>query len=166
MIDYSNGYPVQITTDVNANTPWKEVFKKNSNLKKIFLDWSNDSWRPSNYENVEKDPHCEAYKNVFVKLRNEGGHIHDMSYFKALARFEKKYKSSKKLKQKIDRYLELTEMNYRSMKNGGWKNPFGELKAYGSKLGGLNPFCHYEDTELGKEYKQLEYELTQIFRNI
>lgn len=29
MIDYSNGYPVQITSNVNANTPWKEVFAMN-----------------------------------------------------------------------------------------------------------------------------------------
>ena len=38
MIDYSNGYPVQITSNVNANTPWKEVFAMNP-TKSNFTDW-------------------------------------------------------------------------------------------------------------------------------
>ena len=49
MIDYSNGYPVQVTSNVNANTPWKEVFVMNS-TKSNFTDWDfhfkdNPAWK-------------------------------------------------------------------------------------------------------------------------
>ena len=49
MIDYSNGYPVQVTSNVNANTPWKEVFAMNS-TKSNFTDWDfhfkdNPAWK-------------------------------------------------------------------------------------------------------------------------
>lgn len=49
MIDYSNGYPVQVTSNVNANTPWKEVFAMNS-TKSNFMDWDfhfkdNPAWK-------------------------------------------------------------------------------------------------------------------------
>ena len=162
MIDYSNGYPVQVTTNVTKNTPWKNVFKKNSSIKKIFTDWSNDGWYPSNYEN---NPHYEDYKNIFIKLRFDG-HIHDNSYFEILDRFEKRYSQDKELRNKIDRYLEISNMNYRSIKNGGWRNPLGGLYSCGPKILGLSLCCEYRDTELGKEYKRLEFELKDIFNKI
>jgi hypothetical protein len=144
---------------------WLDTIKRNN---KVFLDsFKADKWKPSNWENIQDNPHCEDYKKVFLDIRYNGHIPHDTkNYFATLERYDKKYKSDKLLKDKVDKYLEMTELNYRSMKKGGWRNPFGELKAYGPKLFGLNPFCHYEETELGKEYKKLEFELKELFSRI
>lgn len=143
---------------------WLETIKKNN---KAFLDsFKEDSWRPSNWENIQRNHHYEDYKNLFLKLRYHGHIPSDANYFKTLDRYVEKYNSDKYFRKKVDRYLELTELNYRPMKKGGWRNPFGELKAYGPKLFGLNPFCHYEETELGKEYNELEFELKELFSRI
>lgn len=138
---------------------WFETIKKNN---RAFLDsFKEDNWMPSNWEKIQKDSHYEDYKNIFLKLRF-GGHIHDNSYFTILDRFEKKYQSDKNLRKKIDRYIELTNMNYRPIKNGGWRNPFNDIKGIGPM--GIIPCV--VDTELGKEYKRLEFELKEIFNKI
>lgn len=150
MIDYSNGYPVQVTTKVTKNTPWNDVFKMNGNP---FKNWSDDGWRPSNWENIQNDPHCEDYKNVFVKLKTSCscGHIYDMSYFDSYKRFIELYKKDKNLRKKIDLYIEMT--------NDLSKKPTNKFKW---KF--MIPIP--ERTEFGKKYYALENELIRIFSKI
>jgi len=139
---------------------WFETIKKNN---RAFLNsFKKDNWCPSNYnKETGKLYNSEEYKNIFLKLRF-GGHIHDNSYFAILDRFEKKYQSDKNLIKKIYRYIELTNMNYRPIKNGGWRNPLNDIKGIGPM--GIIPCV--VDTELGKEYKKLEFELKEIFNKI
>ena len=151
MIDYSNGYPVQITTNVTKDTPWKEVFKKNSSLKKIFLDWGDDNWRPSNWKGPSPENYKdEEYKNVFLKLRFHGN-IPGQHYFAILDRYITKYKSDKDFRKKVDEYIEMT--------NGLWKHPTNDIK-----------FDHFmpkvERTEYGQKYYKLENELITEFSKI
>lgn len=150
MIDYSNGYPVQVTTNVTKDTPWSEVFKKNGNP---FKNWNDDGWRPSNWENIQNDPHCEDYKNVFLKLRFNG-HIHDNSYFAILDRYVKKYKDDKEFRKKVNLYIELTE--------DLWKKPTNDIKFMKSEY--FIP--KVERTEFGKKYYELENELIREFSKI
>ena len=150
MIDYSNGYPVQVTTNVTKDTSWSEVFKKNGNP---FKNWNDDGWRPSNWENIQNDPHCEDYKNVFLKLRFNG-HIHDNSYFAILDRYVKKYKDDKEFRKKVNLYIELTE--------DLWKKPTNDIKFMKSEY--FIP--KVERTEFGKKYYELENELIREFSKI
>ena len=150
MIDYSNGYPVQVTTNVTKDTPWSEVFKKNGNP---FKNWNDDGWRPSNWENIQNDPHCEDYKNVFLKLRFNG-HIHDNSYFAILDRYVKKYKDDKEFRKKVNLYIELTE--------DLWKKPTNDIKFRKSEC--FIP--KVERTDFGKKYYELENQLISIFKTI
>lgn len=141
---------------------WLDTIRQNN---KVFINsFKKDTWKPSNWENIQNNPHCEDYKNIFLKLRYNG-HIHDNSYFDVLKRFETRYRSDKELQKMIDRYLKLTEMNYRSMKKGGWKNPFADIKFIGPWPFKIASPC-VVDTELGKEYKRLEFELKEIFNKI
>ena len=142
---------------------WLDTIKRNN---KVFLNsFKEDDWRPSNWENIQNNPHCEDYKNLFVKLRFDG-HIHDNLYFDVLRRFEKKYTQDKELQNKINRYLEITKMNYTPVNKKNWRNPLGGIYSCGPKIFGISLCCEYRDTELGKEYKKLELELKEIFRNI
>lgn len=150
MIDYSNGYPVQITTNVTANTPWSEVIKKNGNP---FTNWSSDGWYPENYERVCEDIHYEAYKEVFLKLKYHGIIPSNTSrYYDELKRYEKKYNHNKTLKKKVDEYIEMThQLNTKPT------NKF-KFKYY------LIPIV--ERTEFGKNYYKLENELIIEFNKI
>ena len=72
MIDYSNGYPVQITSNVNANTPWKEVFAMNP-TKSNFTDWDfhfkdNPAWKEMKLfdENRETASIKEIMKYIII----------------------------------------------------------------------------------------------------
>ena len=150
MIDYSNGYPVQVTTNITKDTPWSEVFKKNGNP---FKNWNDDGWHPSNWKNVQNDPHCEEYKNVFLKLRFNG-HIHDNSYFVILDRYVKKYKDDKEFRKKVNLYIELTE--------DLWKKPTNDIKFMKSEY--FIP--KVERTDFGKKYYELENQLISIFKTI
>jgi hypothetical protein len=151
MIDYSNGYPVQITTNVTKDTPWKEVFKKNSSLKKIFLDWCDDNWHSSNWKGPSPENYKdEEYKNVFLKLRFHG-HITGQHYFAILDRYITKYKSDKDFRKKVDECIEMT--------NDLWKHPTNDIK-----------FDHFmakvKRTEYGQKYYKLENELITEFSKI
>ena len=150
MIDYSNGYPVQVTTNVTKDTPWSEVFKKNGNP---FKNWNDDGWRPSNWKNVQNDPHCEEYKNVFLKLRFND-HIPGQHYFAILDRYITKYKSDKDFRKKVNLYIELTE--------DLWKKPTNDIKFMKSEC--FIP--KVERTEFGKKYYELENQLISIFKTI
>lgn len=154
----------------NSLASWGETIRENNNVikKEGFLGKgrSDYNWYPSNYNRETGELyHSEDYKNLFLKLRFNG-HIHDNSYFKVLKRFEEKYKQDKNLREKIARYLEITEENYtfpkKNSTNTKWKNPLNDIKGIGPL--GIIPIV--VDTELGKEYKKLEFELKEIFNKI
>lgn len=151
MIDYSNGYPVQVTTNVTKDTPWSEVLKKNGNP---FKNWDDDGWRPPNWKGPSpKNYKDEEYKNVFLKLRFNG-HIHDNSYFTILDRYVKKYKDDKEFRKKVNLYIELTE--------DLWKKPTNNIKFMKSEY--FIP--KVERTDFGKRYYELENQLISIFKTI
>ena len=128
---------------------------------------SDYNWYPSNWKNIQDNPHCEDYKNLFVKLRFDG-HYHSNHDFEIIRRFEERYNSDETLRNKINRYLELTELNYRPITKNTWNNPFGTFKMIGPTHNGktLPIVPSFVKTELGIEYDKLEFELKQIFKNI
>ena len=150
MIDYSNGYPVQITTNVTKDTPWLDILTNAPYIKPI-VETGLEKWKPSNWKGPSpanyKD---EEYKNVFLKLRFHG-HIPGQHYFVILDRYVTKYKSDKDFRKKVDEYIEMT--------NGLWKHPTNDIK-----------FDHFmpkvERTEYGKKYYKLENELIIEFSKI
>ena len=155
MIDYSNGYPVQVTTNVTKNTPWKDVINQNPSIVKTFTDWSSDGWYPKNYKNVCDDPHCEAYKEVLLKLKYHGHIPSDTkSYYEVLKKFETKYNRSKNFRKKIDDYIEMT--------NDLWNKPTNKITFKKSNY--FIPIS--ERTEFGKQYYKLENELISEFSKI
>lgn len=132
---------------------WKQAIKETNEIHKregfLGKGRSDDNWYPSNWENVQKDPHCEEYKEVFLNLRFHG-HIDDWNSYKViLERFEKKYKNSKSLRELIDEYIHLKHMKWnKSFKKWSWKT------------------FSYESNDLEKKFIKIENELINIFNNI
>lgn len=151
---------------------WKQAIKENNEIirKEGFLGKgrSDYNWYPSNYNRETGELRVpEDHKNLFVKLRFNG-YYHSNEDIKILKRFENRYNSDKNLREKINRYLELTELNYRPVTRKTWSNPFGTFKmlgpAYKGKKYGFIP--GFEKTKLGIEYDKLEFELKEEFNKI
>jgi len=151
---------------------WKQAIKENNEIirKEGFLGKgrSDYNWYPSNYNRETGELRVsENHKNLFVKLRFDG-HYHSNEDIKVLKRFEERYKSDESLRKKINRYLELTELNYQPVTKKTLNNPFGTFKmlgpTYKGKKYGFIPA--FEKTELGIEYDKLEFELKQEFNRI
>ena len=150
---------------VNAIKETNEIHRKEGFLGKGRSDYD---WYPSNYNKKTGELYVsEEHENLFVKLRFNG-HYHSNEDIKVLKRFEERYKSDKNLRKKINRYIELTELNYRPITKKTWDNPFGTFKmqgpTYKGKTYGFIP--SFEKTELGIEYDKLEFELKQEFNKI
>jgi hypothetical protein len=150
---------------INAIKETNEIHKREGFFGKGRRDYK---WYPSNYNRKTGEPRIpENHKNLFVKLRFNG-HYHSNEDIKILKRFEERYNSDKNLREKINRYLELTELNYRPVTRKTWSNPFGTFKmlgpTYKGKKYGFIP--SFEKTELGIEYDKLEFELKQEFNKI
>ena len=132
---------------------WKQAIKETNEIHKregfLGKGRSDYNWYPSNWENVQKDPHCEEYKEVFLNLRFHG-HIDDWDSYKViLERFEKKYKKTKSLRNLIDEYIHLKHMKWnKSFKKWSWKT------------------FSYESNDLEKQFIKIENELINIFNNI
>lgn len=129
---------------------------------------SDDNWYPSNYNRETGELRVsENHKNLFVKLRFDG-HYHSTEDIKVLKRFEERYKFDESLRKKINRYLEITELNYRKITKKTWDNPLGTFKMLGPTYNGKTmPIVPgFVKTELGIEYDKLEFELKQIFKSI
>ena len=132
---------------------WKQAIKETNEIHKregfLGKGRSDYNWYPSNWENVQKNPHYEEYKEVFLDLRFHG-HINDWnSYQVILERFEQKYKKSKSLRELIDEYIHLKHMKWnKSFKKWNWKN------------------FSFESNDLEKQFIKLENELIIIFNNI
>ena len=132
---------------------WKQAIKETNEIHKregFFGKGRSDyNWYPSNWENVQKNPHCEEYKEVFLDLKFHG-HINDWNSYKVvLERFEQKYKNSKSLRELIDEYIHLKHMKWnKSFKKWNWKN------------------FSFESNDLEKQFIKLENELIIIFNNI
>ena len=153
MIDYSNGYPVQVTTNVTKNTPWIDILSKADYIKPI-VETGLENWHPSNWKGPSPENYKnEEYKNVFLKLRFHG-HIPGQYYFQILDRYISKYNSDKDFRKKVDLYIEMTE--------GLWKNPTNDIKLKKSEY--FIP--KVERTEYGKKYYALEDELIREFSKI
>lgn len=160
MIDYSNGYPVQITTNVTKDTPWLDILTNAPYIKPIvetgLKNWYPSNWKgpaPSNYKD-------EEYKNVFLKLRFHG-HIHDNSYFPILDRYITKYKSDKDFRKKVDLYIEMTDNLWKKKTNViRFQNPF--TGKYNKWFG----VPEVQKTDFGKKYYELENELIKEFSKI
>lgn len=141
---------------IDAIKETNEIHKREGFLGKGRSDYS---WYPSNYNRETGELYVsEDHKNLFVKLRFNG-HYHSNEDFKVVKRFEQRYNSDEKLRNKINRYLELTELNYRPVTRKTWDNPFGTFKRFGI-------FPGFVKTELGIEYDKLELELKQEFNKI
>ena len=141
---------------IDAIKETNEIHKREGFLGKGRSDYN---WYPSNYNRETEELHVsEDHKNLFVKLRFNG-HYHSNEDFKVVKRFEQRYNSDEKLRNKINRYLELTELNYRPVTRKTWDNPFGTFKRFGI-------FPGFVKTELGIEYDKLELELKQEFNKI
>ena len=146
----------------------KETYKIHKREGFLGKGRSDRNWYPSNYDRkTRKLRVSEDHKNLFVKLKFNG-HYHSNEDIKVLKRFEERYNSDKTLREKISRYLELTELNYRPVTRKTWSNPFGTFKmigpTYNGKKCGFIP--SFEKTELGIEYNKLEFELKQEFNKI
>jgi len=132
---------------------WKQAIKETNEIHKregfLGKGRSDYNWYPSNWENVQKNPHCEEYKEVFLDLKFHG-HINDWNSYKVvLERFEQKYKNSKSLRELIDEYIHLKHMKWnKSFKKWNWKN------------------FSFESNDLEKQFIKLENELIIIFNNI
>jgi len=132
---------------------WKQAIKETNEIHKregfLGKGRSDDNWYPSNWANIQKDPHCEEYKEVFLNLRFHG-HIDDWNSYKViLERFEKKYKNTKSLRKLIDEYIHLKNMKWnKSFKKWSWKT------------------FSYESNDLEKQFIEIENELINIFNNI
>jgi len=160
MIDYSNGYPVQVTTNVTKDTPWIDILTKAPYIKPI-VETGLDNWRPSNWKGPSPENYKnEEYKNVFLKLRFHG-HIPGQHYFAILERYVKKYKSDKEFRKKVDEYIEMTE--------GLWKNKTNNIRFENPFTGKMNKWFGVPTvvkTEFGKKYYELENELIREFSKI
>ena len=153
MIDYSNGYPVQITTNVTKDTPWLDILTNAPYIKPI-VETGLEKWKPSNWKGPSPENYKdEEYKNVFLKLRFHN-HIPGQHYFAILDRYVTKYKSDKDFRKKVDEYIEMTK--------GLWKHPTNDIKFKKSEY--FIP--KVERTEFGKKYYELENELIKEFSKI
>jgi hypothetical protein len=151
---------------------WKQAIKENNEIirREGFLGKgrSDYNWYPSNYNRETGELRVpEDHKNLFVKLRFNG-HYHSNEDIKVVKRFEQRYNQDKSLREKISHYLELTELNYRTVIRKTWSNPFGTFKMIGPKFNKktLGIILSFEKTELGKEYDRLEFDLRQEFSKI
>ena len=151
---------------------WIEAIKENNEVirREGFLGKgrSDYNWYPSNYNKETGELRVpENHKNLFVKLRFNN-HYHSNEDIKVVKRFEQRYSQDKSLREKINHYLELIELNYRPITKKTWDNPFGTFKmvgpTYKGKKYGFIP--SFEKTELGIEYDKLEFELKQEFNKI
>lgn len=150
---------------INAIKETNRIHKKEGFLGK---GRSDDKWYPSNYNKKTGELYqSEDYKDLFVKLRF-GGYYNSTEDIKVIKRFEERYKSDENLRKKINRYLEITELNYRPITKKTWDNPLGTFKMLGPTYNGktLHIIPAFVKTELGIEYDKLEFELKQIFKNI
>ena len=97
VIDKSNGYPVQITTNVTEKTSWLNIFTghgiKQANPEGTgdikVIDGKDYHWVPQKFydRGPGGDYSDEEYKNVFLNLRYHG-HIEDYeSYLQVLKRY-------------------------------------------------------------------------------
>lgn len=132
---------------------WKQAIKETNEIHKregfLGKGRSDYNWYPSNWENIQKDPYCEEYKEVFLNLRFHG-HIDDWNSYKViLERFEKKYKNTKSLRELIDEYINLKHLKWnKSFKKWNWKN------------------FSFESNNLEKQFIKIENELINIFNQI
>ncbi len=150
---------------INAIKETNRIHKKEGFLGKGRSDYN---WYPSNYNKKTGELYqSEDYKDLFVKLRF-GGYYNSTEDIKVIKRFEERYKSDENLRKKINRYLEITELNYRPITKKTWDNPLGTFKMLGPTYKGktLHIIPAFVKTELGIEYDKLEFELKQIFKNI
>lgn len=161
VIDKSNGYPVQITTNVTEKTSWLNIFTNHgievanpngdSTVKEI--DGKTYNWVPTHFydRGPGGDYSCEEYKNVFLQLRYHG-HIDDYeSYLEVLNRFELRYDKDKDLRQLIDEYINLKNMKWnKSFKKVTWKYSI--------------PIIQSNDFE--KKFLKIENKLIHIFKTI
>ena len=161
VIDKSNGYPVQITTNVDEKTSWLNIFTghgiKQANPEGTgdikVIDGKDYHWVPQKFydRGPGGDYSDEEYKNVFVKLRYHG-HIDDYeSYLKVLKRYEYKYDNDKELRALVAEYINLKNLKYtKSFKKVTWK------------------YCipMIESNDLEKKFLKIENQLIHIFKTI
>lgn len=155
MIDYSNGYPVQVTTNVTKNTPWLDILSKADYIKPI-VETGLDKWKPSNFKGPDASNYKnEEFKNVFVKLRYHGHvPINNEVYHSVLNRYVSKYTSDNDFRKLVDKYISMTE--------DLWKEPTNKITF--KKSNWFVPIP--ERTEFGKQYYKLENELISEFSKI
>ena len=161
VIDKSNGYPVQITTNVDEKTSWLNIVTEHG-IKQAnpegtgdirVIDGKDYHWVPQKFydRGPGGDYSDEEYKNVFLNLRYHG-HIEDYeSYLQVLKRYEYKYDNDKELRALVAEYINLKNLKYKkSFKKVTWKHCIPMI----------------ESNDLEKNFLKIENYLIHIFNKI